>query len=284
MASEDAFDLSKLNTIQRGQILRAIRRCEFDFTLCLPRLKAEQNRDKIPVTYEDLSRFNNQQVRNKNTHTHSTSDSHHDGFHTIEFRNRVMGLAYYSGAVVIELSLIGHPDLAQEVFLAEGAHMVDFFVTTPEQRANLFDVFHGSNPTDGPDTGQHDHGWFEETGNNDYWSWVGESWMSGFILAYSDVVASFTGFVHLVDEEKAQELRRVLDGTLVELPQPEPEVEVEPEIVVEPEPEHKQFYATKKGKVFHDNHKGVKEERIFHSYQEAVDAGLKPCNTCDPWL
>jgi hypothetical protein len=98
-----------------------------------------------------------------------------------------LGLAWYSGKISIEQSLINEPDVAREVFLAEGAHMLDFFFMTSEHRRKIFSVYHeGSEDA-------HGHDWFddqEDVGdpnvrNPDYWSWVGESFMSGFIFAYA---------------------------------------------------------------------------------------------------
>jgi hypothetical protein len=116
----------------------------------------------------------------------------------------VLGLAWYEGKVSIEKSLVNEPELAMEVFMSEGAHMVDFFYMSPEQRQAIFDLYHGG------DTNPHDHGWFEETGNNDYWSWVGESFMAGFCFAYTDIVPTMDSFTHPSTPAIGQEIRKIL--------------------------------------------------------------------------
>lgn len=269
MPSLDAFDLSSLTTAQRDLITAAIKRCTFDFTRCLPRLKAEKNRDRIPVTFEDLSRYA-EAMPSQDGHEHA--HSHADGaeYHVVILRRRVLGLAWYSGKITIEQSLVNEPLLCQEVFLAEAAHMVDFFVITPEQREAIFHLFHGGDKT------AHNHGWFEETGNNDYWSWVGESWMGAFIRAYSDIEPWDKGFMHRLDERQAQAILPVLD------PVPEPPTEQPPTSPTPTGPITYGFFATKTGSVFHDVHRGVKQVRTFETRSDAVAAGLSPCKTCKP--
>lgn len=221
--SAEAFDLSALDQSQRSLITEVLERCDFDFRLCLPRLKSEKGRDRIPVTFEDLSSYGARSTGGE-THTHEGT------YHIIAYREQVLGLAYYSGKVVIHSSL-SH-SLTQEVFMAEVAHMVDFFYMNPEQRKSIFHLFHKGDVT------PHEHGWFEETGNNDYWSWVGEAFMGGFTLAYSDLAVSMTGFTHQLTRGEAQGIRDILGGVLQAPPEgppsePEPDAP-EPEPVPEP--------------------------------------------------
>jgi hypothetical protein len=58
VSSIAAFDLSGCAPLQRTIILGALQRCDFDFTEVLPRLAAVTSRTRVPVTFEDLSRFN----------------------------------------------------------------------------------------------------------------------------------------------------------------------------------------------------------------------------------
>lgn len=263
MPSLDAFDLSSLNPAQRDLITTAVRRCTFDFTRCLPRLKAEKNRDRIPVTFEDLSRYS-EAMPSEDGHEHVHSHAEGSEYHVVILRRRVLGLAWYSGKITIEQSLVNEPLLCQEVFLAEAAHMVDFFVITDNQRRAIFELFHGGTVP------EHGHGWFEETGNNDYWSWVGESWMGAFIRAYSDIEPWDNGFMHRLDEAQSQAILPVLDP-----PPPPPPTPSAPETL-------NKYFASRKGHTYHDSHKGVGQHRWFATPAEARAAGLTACSTCRP--
>ncbi len=98
-----------------------------------------------------------------------SAHDHAHGVHVVEARGRVAGLAWTDGRIMLAPWLEAQPVTAVEVFLAEAAHQVDFFAVTPDQRRHLFALFHA-----GDGTPHADHGWFEEAGSSDYWSWVGE--------------------------------------------------------------------------------------------------------------
>jgi hypothetical protein len=194
------FDFSGLTEHQEMIIREAIDRTTFNFPALIPGLEAQVRRQSIPVLFSDLSRF---QVR-KHGGGHDTPDDAHTITRTIDARRQVLGLAYYMGKVVIEQTLESRPALAMEVFLAEGAHMVDFFFMTPEHREKVFALYHQGDLT------AHDHGWFEETGNDDYWSWVGESFMYGFIAAFSTIPGTDDNFTHQTTPVIGAQIRLVL--------------------------------------------------------------------------
>lgn len=264
----EVWDLSPIGDPQARLIIeQAITACRFDWSLLLPGLQkgtewSEPGKTMIPVEVADLSRFA-QARASADVHDHDHNDSalthlhvEQDGdrAHGIATRERVLGLAWYSGKVSVDQSLVSDPLLMQEVFLAEGAHMVDFFYISPEQREAIFRAYHGG------DTTAHDHGWFEETGNQDYWSWVGESFMGGFIQAYSDIEPTLDAFVHKSTDEIGRQIRDILTPT----------------------PAQARFFGVQHSKVFHDREHGLANILEFHSYDEAVAAGRRPCSVCRP--
>lgn len=126
--------------------------------------------------------------------------------------------------------------------------MIDFFYMSDEQRQRIFDAYHGGPSAD------HGHGWFEETGNQDYWSWVGESFMGGFIQAYTDEEISLDSFHHRSPEEIGPKIRKILTP----------------------------YFASVRSGAFHDSHKGRAEKIFFPDRQSAVVAGYRPCRICKP--
>jgi hypothetical protein len=273
--SIEAFDLTSNTPEERALIESAVAKCDFDFTRLLPRLKEEKGRTAIPVTWEDLSRYNqassqvvvageeanhikafDEQARHHDDHDHGEG----------EHRRATLGLAYYSGKIAIEKTLVSRPALAEIVFLAEAAHMVDFFLITPEHRGKLYDLFHE------PGYENHDHGWFEETGNNDYWSWVGEAWMYGFIKAFTDIEPGAGGMHHELTEQDVEEVRKLFGMEPPPLPEPVPDPDADP------------FFASYGSKAFHDGHKNIRRDLTFATYEEAAATGLRPCRTCKPWV
>lgn len=239
------FDLSGLTDNQRRIIQEALDACNFPFQ--------ELNRT-IPVEFADLSRYAAvlDEAEEGHAHIHEDGDTGHPIERVIEGRRRVLGLAWYSGKVSVDSSLEQDEPLAQEVFLAEGAHMVDFFYMTEDHRKKLYAVYH-----DG-DERPHDHGWFEETGNQDYWSWVGESFMGGFIRAYAPTVpVTLDNFIHKSPPEIGPKIREVLTpGPIV--------------------------YGLRRSSVYHDKHDGVAAEVTFPSKTAAESEGRRPCRVCKP--
>lgn len=198
------WDLSGLTEKQRAIITRALDLTDFDFTVLLPGLVVQRSKTTIPVEFIDMAPYERRLDGSAHQHVHAGEDLGHPITRDIEGRRAVLGLAWYSGKVSVALRLEDQPDLAMEVFLAEGAHMVDFFYMTPEHREQIFAIYHVG------DAAPHDHGWFEETGNDLYWSWVGESFMYGFIAAFSKVHGTNDSFIHRTTPEIGQRIRDVL--------------------------------------------------------------------------
>lgn len=206
------FDLQNMTETQRQIVRDALDATDFNFKALIPGLEAQVRRNYIPVLFSDLSRYRETEEGAEVVHgEHGEAGHSHDpvdGVHTIsreiEGRRQVLGLAWYAGKVEVEITLQSNPALAMEVFLAEGAHMVDFFFMRPEHREAIFAAYHADDAT------PHDHGWFEETGNNDYWSWVGESFMYGFIAAFSTVPYSGDAFAHKTTPEIGAKIREIL--------------------------------------------------------------------------
>lgn len=303
------FDLSSLTENQRRIIVDAIDRTDFPWLALQSELQLEKNKSYIPVEFEDLSRYVQIAVEQQHQHQRaevsdevrktSTPHIHTGHFHVDEegdlghgilFRNRVLGLAWYSGRVSIDISLESEPEYAIEVFLAEGAHMIDFFYMIPNHRRDIFKIYH-PDMTDEQIVAHTDHGWFEETGNNDYWSWVGESFMAGFIRAYTrlgSVQVTLDNFIHHSPVEAGKPIRKVLTPSLPEDPFgsfPVPEEPTGPE----PSPEGETFFrSSSRSRVYHltDSKHGARytHTQTFESEIDAQTAGLRFCKVCSKLL
>lgn len=244
------FDLQGTEQ-QRAIIAQAIARCTFPFERLLPGLRREVNRESIPVEWADLTRYAGMIERE---HGHAHVHEGGDKAHVLEARQQVLGLAWYSGRVTIEQSLVSRPELAAEVFLSEGAHMVDFFYLTDAQRDAIFSAYHG-----GGETPPHDHGWFDVGG---YGDWVGESFMAGFTLAFSDLEPIIGGFTHPTTRDVAEVIRVIVLG--------------------EPEVQPFRVFALARSSVFHDAHRGIAAEQTFETRAAAIASGRRPCGVCRP--
>lgn len=236
---------------QRAVAAAGLARSTFPWDRLAPGLKAATGRTSIPVDWADLSRYAQQAAESHHAHVHGPDG---DTGHLLATRERTLGLAWYSGRVTLDASLEAEPELAAEVLLAEGAHMVDFFLIDAGQREALFAILHGGKVE------PHGHGWFEETGDTNYWAWVGEAWMGLFILAYSDVVPTLGGFVHKAEPAMVPAVRRLVTPPSDPLP----------------------YFATAGSTVFHDAHRGRRRDVEFATYAEAVASGRRPCGVCKP--
>lgn len=286
MNDREMFEL--LGTPAQQDIAEAaLERCDFPFRVLAPKLKADTGREAIPIEWADLSRWARSSAQvamvdgdlehpdhphhhvpeiatdlelrqptavpevftHSHAHVHVEADG--DRAHGIAYRERTLGLAWYSGKVSLDLSLERTPELAIEVLLAEGAHMVDFFYMTDADREAVFDAFHATDA-------EHGHGWFEETGNHNYWAMVGEAFMAGFIKAFApSVPVTLGGFEHAPLEHTPRRIReQLLGGGPV--------------------------FATKTGRTFHDAHRGVKRSRTWPGRRIAMADGLAPCGVCRP--
>lgn len=252
-------------------------RCDFPWDRLLPGLQRQTGRTSIPIDWQDLSRYGQAQA----ARAHKTADPvivdpvTGDKAWTIEYRHRVLGLAWYSGRVTLEVTLEQDPTLAGEVLLSEGAHMWDFFGMTDDDRIAVWNAVHppdqqiapGTNIEDGVDLG-HGHGWFDVAG---YYAWVGEALMGLFVEAFSDYPVTIA-FQHAVTADAARKVRE-----LVYPPAPEPEPPTEPA-----------FYGFRHGKVYHLPTCWVVRLAPAtppHGYvtaAEAKAAGRRPCRICKP--
>ncbi len=235
---------------QNDIVRQALAACVFPFERLVPKLQAEKNKSTIPVEWADLSayglRLAEAAAAGKHEHIHDGDDVGH-AVTDPENRSQVLGLAWYSGKVSLDISLEADPLLAQEVFLAEGAHMVDFFYMTDEHRQYITAALHDFNDD------EHGHGWFDV---GSYREWVGESFMSVFIRSFAPTIPVTIPFVHMAEGDDARLIRSALLGPGV--------------------------FATPLGRVFHDSHRLRWPSRWFVSREEALRQGLRACKTCRP--
>lgn len=284
------------NPNQVALVEKALNRCDFPFDKLKPKLSSDTQKTSIPVEWADLSRYISfvEMPSSFTSVPHIHVHQGEDVGHGVLYRNRVLGLAWYSGKVSLDVSLESQSELAQEVMLSEAAHMVDFFYMTEDHREAVWDAYH---PGLDINKGHHGHDWFDVGGYQDF---VGESLMAGFTRAYSDVNVVLEQFTHKSTQEAVAGIRRILTPELVvdEPPVPpeapsEPPTNPEPPVTPEPVPpspetpdsevpEKVTFFATKKGKTFHDSHINMKKHFEFASYHDAESAGLRPCKTCKP--
>lgn len=189
-------------TDRQNNIVRsALAACDFPFDRLLPGLQANTGRQTIPVEWADLSRFTATTAEQAQERHHPIR---HDGdtAHPIEYRQQVLGLAWYSGRVSLDLTLQQDPDLAREVFLSEGGHMVDMFYMTDADRAAITAALHSGGTT------EHGHGWFDVGA---YEEWIGEAFMGLFIAAFAPSVSTrLTQFTHPPTPGAAAATRKLL--------------------------------------------------------------------------
>jgi hypothetical protein len=253
------FDIQGTPNQQR-LVSEGLAKCDFPFERMRSKLWQDVRRNAIPILWEDLSQWGAQSAQ---AQAHPSTDHHHDHERNpspdstdadpLEVRGRVLGLAWYSGKVSLDLSLESDPPLCDEVNISEIAHMVNFFDPNfPEQA--IFDIFHGGS------TPEHGHAWFDK---GSYWDFVGESFMGGFIYAYAPTVPVTIEFNHPATPEVGRKIRELLT----------------PELVV---PETFNFFGVTNSKVFHDSHERIKKDLLWRTYHDAEEAGRRPCKTCKP--
>jgi len=184
---------------------------------------------RIPVTVSDLSRWESA-LDEAGSHGHVHNAEEHGHLLGAADRRAVLGLywlptrAYPAGRVELDAGIMDDPDLAREVLLAEGAHAVDYGQPlTDAQRKAIAEAYHeGSDHAHGP---RDPHGWFEERGEDDYWDWVGESFMSGFMEAFAPSLPrpleGYQPWKHPTTPEIGRRIREVILG---------PKEEREPEV------------------------------------------------------
>lgn len=176
------------------------------------RIRAATGR-RIPVTVSDLSRWTGE----ASSGDHGAHDHSH-GAHALgdpDHRLAALGLywlpttAYPAGRIELHEAIMGNVPLAQEVLIAEAAHSYDLTVMTDEQRAAIFAVVHDGNPSD-----HSGHGWWEEKGNADYWTLMGETFMALFMRAYAPTLPrpleARQPWTHRVTDQHAAAVRLIL--------------------------------------------------------------------------
>lgn len=238
---------------QNAIIQEALDRCDFPFE--------RLTKQPIPVEWADLSRYTQQMEEAAAAGSHLHVHEGGDTAHPVERRERVLGLAWYSGKVTMEVTLESDPELAAEVFLSEGAHMIDFFYMDDAMRAACWNAVHpteqhipeDANIEDGVDLG-HGHGWFDVAS---YREWVGEEFMGMFVDAFSDVQVTID-FHHTFDVDTVEQVRHALLRT------------------ADP------YFGLERSRVFHDSHRGFPAEVTFSTFMEAVNEGRIPCRVCKP--
>lgn len=275
------WDLSRLTENQRRIIERALGRCDFPFD--------KLRKQNIPVEFADLSRYNVAAMKGGHAHVHEDGDTGHVLAAEFDGRRAALGLAWYSGKISIEQRIENDPELAAEVFLAEGAHMVDFFYMTKDHKRQIFAAYHGGSDT------AHGHDWFDdEEGVGDdsvrdtnYWGWVGESFMSGFIHAYApsqpQPMEARQPWVHRTTPEIASRIREILTpAPPPPPPAPEPEAPAPPPSPGPP-PAPSEFVGFPRSKVYHKPTCRL----LRHSVRERVLTTdeldkRRPCRYCRP--
>lgn len=173
-----AFDLSGVGKLSDRQTIQgALNACDYPFG------RVKRVAGRIPVAVSDLSRFS-AGLQGSHSHVHDEDGEGHLLAGT-GLRRAVLGLywlpttAHPGGRIELDAGMVRDPILAQEVFLAEAAHCVDYVVMTDDQRAEIAARLEHSH-------GGHDHaGWFEERGEQNYYAWRGERWMAVFMAAFA---------------------------------------------------------------------------------------------------
>lgn len=181
------WDFTGLTPAQRAVLQPALEACDYPFS----RIRRNTGR-RVPVTASDLSRFAQALAEHhREGHVHVHDEDGNEGHllgepATSASRSAALGLywlptsKYPAGRVELDSSIFGQPDLAREVLLAEGAHAVDYGAMDEQDRSEITAAYIAEHrDPDGTDD------WFDERGEDDYWSWIGESFMSGFTRAFA---------------------------------------------------------------------------------------------------
>lgn len=207
------FDLSAITDPAHLEVIQgALNACDYPFG----RIRRRTGK-KVPVAVTDTSRFQRARAGGDGHDHHD--HSHAEGFHALEHpdhRAAALGLYWLptaehpAGRIEVSKDIMHDVPLAQEVFLAEAAHAVDYGVMTDAQRNEIFAIVHRG------DTTQHGtHGWWEERGGQRYWNdWVGENFMALFMRAFAKKLPrpleAEQPWEHRCDDEMARQTRKLL--------------------------------------------------------------------------
>ena len=270
MAVIDVWETSGLSEKHRPWVEEIIKNATFPWERLLPEIRRQRGSDNIPVYSLDLSRFKSQLEKDEH-HIHDEEGNHG---HIVKVRNAVLGVFWLDGRIGIEQS-IDDKELVQEVFMAEAAHSIDYFLPlTDDQKLQIMKLFH----PEGPDQ----HTWWEvQDYGKEYYSLVGESFMALCCHAYTDLTPWQNSFHHKATEEMKHDVYRILGVW------PEGEEPVEP--IVDPI----LLYKLKCGKKAHTrNCRYIRVAEKFNrlvievSLSEAKEIGLTvhTCTKKDPRL
>lgn len=261
-------------TTQQAIVGEAIGRCTFPFGWLRVGLHADTGRLRIPVDWQDLSRYSAAAAAHEPAQVtpRAHSDAHEitdpatgEKAHVLA-RERVLGLAWYSGKVTLDTSLESDRELAGEVFLSEAAHMVDFFWMADRHRIAIWNALHPPGQQLDPDTPiedakdlGHGHGWFDV---GPYGTWVGEAVMSAFVAAFSDYPVTMLFPDHPVTPRAAAAIRAAL---------------------VPDEPKPAQFVGAKRSVVYHHPQCWIVPAIINPlPLGYVAPEGRRPCRLCKP--
>jgi hypothetical protein len=207
-----SFDLRGIPSKQHRAVIQgALNASDYPYI----RIRRRTGR-RVPVTVADTSRFAQARAGGDHDHGHDHAQGVHPLTDPADHRRAALGLYWLptvehpAGRIEVSDQIMDDVPLAQEVFLAEAAHAVDYGAMTDQHRAALFAIVHH-----GDTTPHGTHGWWEERGGQNYWSdWVGEVFMQAFCMAFAPSLprplAARQPWAHRVTPEMVPEIRRVL--------------------------------------------------------------------------
>ncbi len=230
------FDTSSNTSRQRDVVDYALDHCDFPWNLLKPGLRKAAGRERIRVYWKWLTEKQWEEVCKGGAKAHPLSaaghshggapkddhDHHHDHGHAHDHgghahrasaraatSRRAMdyGWAVDDGRMFLQSRMASEKEFMASVFLLEGAHFVDYHYLTDKQRDQIYKIFHPGRDRD------HPHGWWETEGAPHYEQMVGESFMIGFLYAFSDLKpdeSAFPDFVHDATPAIARRLRKLL--------------------------------------------------------------------------
>lgn len=176
-----SIDLSGVaDPTHKAQLQAALNACDFPFSR-IPRNLGKP----VPVSVSDLSRYAGSKAFDDG-HAHIEGSEVETGHLLGEARKGALGLFWLptaaapAGRIEVGVVAFSEPHLAEEVLMAELAHAVDYGAMSVKQRGRILSAYIEGQPDE---DGVND--WFEEAGESDYWSWIGESFMSGFMAAFA---------------------------------------------------------------------------------------------------
>lgn len=174
-----SWDLTGVKNPAHKQVVQdALNACDAPFS----RIRRNTGK-RVPVTVSDLGRFNELMPDDGHMHVHGRGDVGH--LLGDPKRRAALGLYWLpsavhpAGRVELDAGIMGDRPLAQEVFLAEAAHALDYGAMTDRQRDEVEALFEHAH------SGHEHEGWFEEQGEQNYWAWRGERWMGLFMAAFA---------------------------------------------------------------------------------------------------